>query len=198
MLIFKKLNQLANPYYLPLIAACSEPTHKSGKYENLAMLSELALHRASKVHKLPDNVSFEEAAMCEPFAISLHAVRRAGVKPGDKVLVLGAGPIGQLALIAAKAEGASRVVVTDVKAGRLAQLKQFGADAAVDVGGLAPKEAAAKAKAAFDGDEIDIVVDAAGHESTIETGMIAVKEGGVVQMVGIATVKVAINLCGCL
>ncbi|KAI9029518.1 chaperonin 10-like protein, partial [Hyaloraphidium curvatum] len=171
-----------------------EPTHKSGKYEGLTMLAEYHVHRADKCHKLADHVTFEEAAMCEPFAISLHAVRRAKVKKGDRVLVLGAGPIGQLALIAAKGEGAGRVVVADVKAKRLEAVKAFGADAAVDVAGLDPKQAAEKAKEAFAGEEIDVVVDAAGHEATLETGCLAVKEGGVVQMVGIATVHVKLNL----
>lgn len=171
-----------------------EPTHKSGHYEGLNMLAQFTVHRAEKCHKLADNVTFEEAAMCEPFAISLHAVRRAGVKKGDRVLVLGAGPIGQLALIASLGEGAGKVVVTDVKAKRLEIVKTFGAHASVDVGGLTPAQAADKAKAAFGGEEIDVVIDAAGHESTVETGCRAVKEGGVVQMVGIATTKVNVDL----
>jgi (R,R)-butanediol dehydrogenase/meso-butanediol dehydrogenase/diacetyl reductase len=161
------------------------------------MLAEYSVHPAHLAHKLEDHVTFDEAAMCEPFAISDHAVDRAGVKKGDRVLILGAGPIGQLALVAVKALEPSKVMVTDIRAKRLDLCKQLGADDALDVDGLTPAQVADKARAAF-GEDIDVVIDAAGHGSTLEAGCLAVKEKGVVQMVGIATVKVELNLCGLL
>ena len=85
-------------------------------------------HDARFCHKLPDHVSMEEGAMFEPLCVALHAVKRAGVEMGQKVLVTGAGPIGLLTSMAAKAAGASEVVVTDVVDSKLATAREVGAD----------------------------------------------------------------------
>ena len=63
-------------------------------------------------HRLPDHVSFDEGALLEPLSVGVHACQRAGVKLGSKVLVCGAGPIGLVCLLTAKACGASEVIVT--------------------------------------------------------------------------------------
>lgn len=62
--------------------------------------------------RLPDNVSLEEGAILEPLSVGVHACRRANVTVGSLVLVLGAGPIGLVSLLAAKAFGASKVIIT--------------------------------------------------------------------------------------
>lgn len=62
--------------------------------------------------RLPDNVSLEEGAILEPLSVGVHACRRAGVTVGSVVLVLGAGPIGLVTLLAAKAFGASKVLIS--------------------------------------------------------------------------------------
>ncbi len=64
--------------------------------------------------RLPDNVSFDEGALLEPLSVGVHACRRAGVGLGSKVLVCGAGPIGLVCMLTAKACGASKVLVTGV------------------------------------------------------------------------------------
>jgi L-iditol 2-dehydrogenase len=76
-------------------------------------------HDADFCYKLPDNMSMEEGALMEPLAVAVHACQRAGVSIGKSVLVCGAGPIGLVNLLTAKAMGASRVVVTDIDEGRL-------------------------------------------------------------------------------
>ena len=63
-------------------------------------------------HRLPDHVSFEEGALLEPLSVGVHACRRAGVSLGDKVFVCGAGPIGLVNLLTAKAMGAAEVIIT--------------------------------------------------------------------------------------
>ncbi|XP_076465988.1 uncharacterized protein LOC143297477 [Babylonia areolata] len=70
------------------------------------------------LHRLPDSLSFEEGALMEPLSVSINAVRRADVKVGDHVLVLGAGPIGLMTSQAARAAGASVVCVTGSTAPR--------------------------------------------------------------------------------
>ena len=62
--------------------------------------------------RLPDHVTFDEGALLEPLSVGVHACQRAGVKLGSKVLVCGAGPIGLVCLLTAKACGASEVIVT--------------------------------------------------------------------------------------
>ena len=76
-------------------------------------------HSAAFCHKLPSNVSLEEGALMEPLAVGVHACNRGGVTLGSAVLVCGAGPIGLVNLLTAKAMGAGRVVITDIDQGRL-------------------------------------------------------------------------------
>ena len=76
-------------------------------------------HAADFCFKLPDNMSLEEGALMEPLSVGVHACQRAGVSLGKTVLVCGAGPIGLVNLLTAKAMGASEIVVTDIAANRL-------------------------------------------------------------------------------
>lgn len=63
-------------------------------------------------YRLPDHVTLEEGALMEPLSVGVHACKRAGIRIGSKVLILGAGPIGLVTLLVAKAMGASKVVIT--------------------------------------------------------------------------------------
>ena len=100
--------------------------------------------------------------MVEPFTISYHALHRAAVKPGDKVLVVGAGPIGLFALIAAKAQGAE-VYVADILDGRLEKAKHFGADGVINSKTSDIKEEAMKVT---NGNGFDVCVEACGQSVT--------------------------------
>jgi L-iditol 2-dehydrogenase len=90
-------------------------------------LVELLLHPAAFCHALPPAVSLEEGALLEPLNVALAAVRRGGVAPGHRVLVTGAGAVGLVTLMAARAAGAAHVAVTDVQPGRLALAARLGA-----------------------------------------------------------------------
>ena len=76
-------------------------------------------HAADFCFKLPDNMTLEEGALMEPLSVGVHACQRAGVSLGKTVLVCGAGPIGLVNLLTAKAMGASEIVITDIAANRL-------------------------------------------------------------------------------
>lgn len=91
------------------------------------------VHPADLCFKLPDNVSLEEGAMCEPLSVGVHACRRANIGPESNVLVMGAGPIGLVTLLAARAFGAPRIVIVDVDNYRLSVAKDLGADEIVKV-----------------------------------------------------------------
>ncbi|KAJ5612712.1 hypothetical protein N7510_005906 [Penicillium lagena] len=92
-------------------ASADPPVHGS--------LQEYYNHPADFVHRIPDTVSWEEAALLEPLSVSLHAVRRCGLKVGQSVLILGAGAIGLLCANLARTAGASRVVIADIDQARL-------------------------------------------------------------------------------
>lgn len=70
------------------------------------LLTRFHAHPAGWLHKLPDNMSYEEGSLCEPLAVALAGIERSGLKLGDPVLVCGAGPIGLVTLLACRA-GAS-------------------------------------------------------------------------------------------
>ena len=103
-------------------------------------------------------LSAKELALVEPFTISYHALHRAPVKQGDKVLVVGAGPIGLFALISAKAQGAE-VYVADVLDGRLEKAKHFGAAGTINSAKTDIREEAMKITG---GNGFDVCVEACG------------------------------------
>ncbi|MEM2702870.1 MAG: zinc-binding dehydrogenase [Candidatus Bathyarchaeia archaeon] len=87
---------------------------------------------AKKVVRLPDDMSYEQGAFVEPVAVALSTVVRSGLKPGDTVVVLGAGPIGLFVMQCAKAIGAGKVYVTDILDTRLKKAVELGADNVVN------------------------------------------------------------------
>ena len=89
------------------------------------------MHPAKLCYKLPDNVSLEEGAMCEPLSVGVHACRRANVGPETNVMIMGSGPIGLVTLLATREFGAPRIVITDVDVQRLFIARNFCADKTV-------------------------------------------------------------------
>ncbi|EPB77995.1 GroES-like protein [Ancylostoma ceylanicum] len=96
------------------------PTHGS--------LARYIVHDADFCYKLPDGVTSEEGALLEPLSVAVHACRRAQVQMGQRILVQGAGPVGTLCMMTARAAGATQVVITDLNPGRLELAKKLGAD----------------------------------------------------------------------
>ena len=107
----------------------------------------------------------KQLALIEPFSISQHALSRCPVKQGDRLLIVGAGPIGLFALLAAKSKGAE-VTVCDLLDGRLEMAKSFGADHVVNTG---TAEAAETFSAITEGNGYDVCVEACGLPVTFLT-----------------------------
>jgi len=137
---------------------------------------------AEFVYPLPANVSTREGALCEPLSVGLHAARRGNVGAGDTVLITGAGPIGMLAMEAVRVAGASTVVLSDVVPEKLDRAKARGADATVDPS----SEDLAERVADITGDGVDVVIEASGAETAIQSTTDAVRRGGTVVFVGLA------------
>lgn len=127
-------------------------------------------HDARFCHKLPEHVSMEEAAMFEPLCVGLHAARRAQVAMGHKVLITGAGPIGLVTSMAAKAAGAVEVVVTDVVDSKLEKAKEIGADRTC----RADRDDLATALA----QQFDVCFECSGVNSALDLCTSAAKSGG--------------------
>ncbi|XP_061924934.1 sorbitol dehydrogenase-like [Entelurus aequoreus] len=144
-------------------------------------------HNANFCYKLPDNVTFEEGALIEPLSVGIHACRRAGVTLGSTVLVCGAGPIGLVSLLVAKAMGAAQVVITDLFPERLAMAKELGADFQLVVKrGDEPKQLAKSVEDML-GAKLHITIECSGVESSIQTAIYATRSGGVVVLVGLGS-----------
>ena len=94
------------------------------------MLRPTVVHPADFTFKLPDHVSYAEGAMVEPLAVGVHAATKAQVQPGDLAVVIGAGPIGMVTVLAALAAGCSRVIVSDVHEPKLELARKLGPVAA--------------------------------------------------------------------
>ncbi|CAN0006123.1 unnamed protein product, partial [Laminaria digitata] len=111
------------------------------------------------------------------------------VQPGQKVAILGAGPIGLVTMMVAKAFGAAVTVVTDVSEERLKVARDLGADATVNVTGLSPKEAALQVvgQPSSSNGRPDACVDCCGFESSVATALAAAKNGGRVCIVGMVS-----------
>jgi L-iditol 2-dehydrogenase len=119
---------------------------------------------------LPDSVSDEAGALMEPLSVGIWACRKAGVSPGDRVLVTGAGPIGLLTLQCALAFGATEVTITDVSEARLDLARRTGATQAVPAG--------------EDVDEVDALIECSGHPAALAAGIAAVRPAGTAVVVG--------------
>jgi len=128
-----------------------------------------------------DDASPAEAAMCEPLAVAMHAVRQAGDVRGRRVLVTGCGPIGALVLLAARDAGAREVIVTDVIDEPLAFASRLGATRAVNVA----RDAAALSAEARDKGQIDVAFECSGHPRALAQAIELTRPQGVIVQVGI-------------
>lgn len=144
--------------------ACAE-FRRDGAFAEYVVVPQRILHR------LPDALSFEEAAFAEPVGVALHAVRRAGDVKEAKVLVVGAGLIGLLVIQAVKRAGAARVVAVDLDEGRLKLARELGADEVIVSGG-APVP------------EVDVAMEVVGAPPTVDLAIRSVRKGGRVVLVG--------------
>ena len=150
------------------------------------VLSEYVSHPAAFTFKIPDNMSFTEGALVEPLAIGLHACNMGGVKLGHTVAIVGAGCIGLVTLLAAKAYGATKIIVGDVLDKRLAKAAELGA---ITVN-TKETDFAKKVLELTDGRGADVCIDCAGFTPTVDACLTAAKPAGMVIIVGMGEDRV--------
>jgi L-idonate 5-dehydrogenase len=136
---------------------------------------------AWQCHKVADGVSANEAAFAEPFAVTLHAVARAGSLLGKRVLVTGCGPIGALSVMAARAHGAREIVATDVMDAVLSKAQQIGADRTINVATHHEQLGAYSANKGY----FDVQFEASGNERAVRSGLEVLKPRGVLVQLGL-------------
>lgn len=131
---------------------------------------------------IPDGVPDEAASLTEPCSVAVHAVRRSNLRLGDTVGVIGAGPIGLLVTQAARAAGASRVIVSEPAPGRAEAAKTIGAEMVIDPFEQDPVEQMVELTG---GHGPDIVFDCAGLKNTLQQAFDGVKRSGQVVLVAV-------------
>ena len=140
---------------------------------------------------LPDGLAWDEAAMVEPLAVALHAVAMTPFSAADRVAVIGAGPIGLLALLAARARGVGSIVITDRDPHRLEVARSLGAHVAIDVGGAGGDEALAELAGTA-----DAVLEAVGITPTVAQSIRLARPGGQVTWIGNSAPTVELPIQG--
>lgn len=154
-------------------------------------LTPSVVHPAAFTYKLPDNVSFAEGAMVEPFAIGMQAAARAKITPGDVALVTGAGPIGIMVALAALAGGCAKVYICDLVEGKLAVAAAYDNVEPI----LIPRDTPADVlRAATGGWGADVVFECAGAAASIQTALEAVAPAGCVVWVGMPVDPVPVDI----
>lgn len=151
-------------------------------FQTTGAASEYFAVEASKVTPLPDTMSYNEGAMIEPLAVTVHAVRRVGSVEGLKVAVLGAGPIGILLAQSAKAMGAAETLITDVSDYRLALAKSVGVDHCINT---AQQDFGEAMVATFGTDKADVIYDCAGNDITINQAIRCARKGSAIVLVAV-------------
>ncbi|KAK8105095.1 canditate alcohol dehydrogenase [Apiospora kogelbergensis] len=162
----------------------------AGVYPYHGTLQRYKVHPAKWLYKIPENVSYAEAALLEPLSVVLHGVKTGGLSLGRPALICGAGPIGLLALAAARASGAHPIVITDLEPKRLAFAQDYVPSCiAYQVDrSISSEENAAAVRKLFGVDEYSApqtVLECTGVESSVVLATFAVRRGGVVCVIGV-------------
>ena len=145
------------------------------------VFQEYAAHEAALCFKLPDNVSTLEGALIEPLAVGFHAANQGGAHAGQTAVVMGAGCIGLVSMMALKAQGVSRVYVVDVMAKRLEKALELGADGVING---KEEDAVEAVRRLTGGAGCDLVIETAGTEITTRQAIHMTKKGAVIVLVG--------------
>ncbi len=145
--------------------------------------ADYALTRPNQCVILPESASLADGAIIEPLAVALHGVRLSGLRRGDQVLVLGAGPIGLAVAFWAKRMGAKRVVVQDLAEWQRTRALKMGADAFI----ADPADPLTASDAAFKGIKPDIVFECVGIPGLIAQAVGQVRNRGTILLLGLCT-----------
>ncbi|KAH7561589.1 chaperonin 10-like protein [Bipolaris maydis] len=170
-----------------------EDVQFAGVYPYDGTVQRFKCHPARWCHKLPSNISYAEGALLEPLSVVMHGIKSVGLSLGRGAVICGAGPIGLIALAAARASGAHPLVITDLEPKRLAFAKTFVPSAYtyqvernIDALGNAKK-----IRELFDFDNVgeygapETVLECTGVENSVVTAAYTARRGGTVMVIGV-------------
>ena len=160
-------------------------------FQTTGTASEYFAVDASKVTPLPDSLTYDEGAMIEPLAVTVHAAKRFPEVKGARAVVLGCGPIGILLIQSLKAMGAAKVLATDISDYRLNLAKQLGADWAVNT---AKEEFASTLQEAYGDDKADVIYECAGSDITMDQAIQNARKGSVIILVAVFGKRASVDL----
>ena len=153
--------------------------HVQGAFRNLLLC------QASQCELVADGVPMQEAALAEPFSVGLHAVSRAGSLLGKRVLVSGCGPIGVLAIAAARVHGAAEIVATDVEDAPLAVARAMGATDVINVATGSTEAPAWVQRYTAQKGTFDVMLECSGNQRALRDGLDVMRPRGVVVQLGL-------------
>ncbi|MDX8044361.1 2,3-butanediol dehydrogenase [Gracilibacillus sp. S3-1-1] len=156
---------------------------RDGGFADYVVLDEKHLYM------LPEGLTLEEGALVEPSAVSVQALKEGNFQAGQTVGVYGAGPIGLLTVLAAKAQGASTIVVYDISEARLEKAKELGATYVVNSADQDPVEVTKELVA----EGFDVTIEAAGVEATVNQAIHTTKKRGIVVIVSLISNPIKIT-----
>jgi L-iditol 2-dehydrogenase len=162
-----------------------------GDYRRPGAFAEYVTVPEQILYRLPDRLSFADAAMLEAVSVAIHAVRVAELKGGETALVIGAGMIGLLIQQSARASGCSRIFVSDLDATRLDLARSLGADAVIDG---SRESLLSRIEELTRGRGVDVVFEAVGRPETVAAAIDCARKGGTVALVGNIAPEVSIPL----
>ena len=156
--------------------ACVGLSHAWGGMAEFATVAEY------QVVRLPESVTYVQGALIEPTAVAAYGVERAGVRPGDRVLVTGAGPIGALAALCARAAGASTVYVSEPNPARRARAEGLGVATVLDPTVV---DLPAVLREQTDGLGVDVAIECSGHPNGFTAAIRSLRRRGTLAQTGL-------------
>ena len=160
-------------------------------FQTTGTASEYFAVDAAKVTPLPETMSYDEGAMIDRLAVTVHAAKRFPELKGARVAILGCGPIGILLMQSCKALGAASVLVTDVSDYRLSVARSVGADYAVNTGETDMEQAL---RDAFGSDKADVIYDCAGSDITMGQAIRCARKGSTIVLVAVFSKMASVDL----
>jgi (R,R)-butanediol dehydrogenase/meso-butanediol dehydrogenase/diacetyl reductase len=145
-------------------------------------MGELATVADYQIVPLPDGVSYHQGALIEPTAVAAYGVERAGVAPGDRVLVTGAGPIGALAALCARAAGASAVYISEPNAARRQRAEALGVATVLDPTSL---DVPSFLRDETSGLGVDVAIECSGHPNGFSAAIQSLRRRGTLAQTGL-------------
>jgi L-iditol 2-dehydrogenase len=152
-----------------------------GEYRRHGAFAEYVAVPQRILYRLPDNLSFEQAAMVEAVSVAVHAVERTPLSLNATVAVVGTGMIGLLVVQVLRARGCGQIIAIDLDEGKLKLARQFGATHAIQA---AESDLQEKIRALTDGRGVDAAFEVVGLPATVKTAVESVRKGGSITLVG--------------